>query len=184
MAIEGDIWSFDLAARCGVAYGRAMAATPESMTVVLKKDGEPQDVAFANLIAFLHQHWSYRRPGLVFKEAPLPLQGYFRMRNSEARIRMDYGLHAVLEAMCVRFSVPWREKAPSSIRKHFVGRAHAETRADTKAAVIARCKALGFLPVGSMDDNRADAIAGWDYAAQHFGKRVPEALHLFGEVAA
>jgi Holliday junction resolvasome RuvABC endonuclease subunit len=104
------------------------------------------------------------------------------MGNAGATVRMTLGLHGITEAMCARYRVKWTEVAPATVRKHFLGKANAGSRAQTKAAVVARCHLLGFLDRSCKDEDRADAISIFDWAAsQH---RRPEALHLFGEAPA
>ena len=115
-------------------------------------------------------------------EAPLPLQAYRNLGNAAATVRMTHGLHSIVEGMCVRFGLHHEEVADATIRKHFIGRRNMGERANTKAAVIQRCHVLGYMPKECNDDNRADALALWDYAAAIHGAKASR-LHLFGEAA-
>lgn len=177
------IFALDLGVRAGYAIGDA-GARPDSGTVTLKNFDEHRAVAFSNLICFLNESWTADRPALVVKEAMLPLQAFKTLGNAEHTIRMTAGLHAVVEAMCVRHGIHFEEVADSTARKHFIGRARMGARKDTKAAVIQRCHVLGYMARTCKDDNRADALATWDWAAAHFGGRTATVLHLFGENAA
>lgn len=178
------VFALDLAVNAGWASG-APGRIPESGAVRLKKPGEHRDVAFANLVAFLDTRWRDNLPDLVVKEAMLPLQAFKNIGNAEATVRMHAGLHAVVEALCVRFGVPWREAPDSTIRKHFLGKGRFGDRETTKAAVIERCHVLRLMPRDCADDNRADALATHDWAAATFGRRSAstQTLHLFGERA-
>lgn len=182
MGLSGPIFALDLAARCGFAVGVA-GSKPRAGTMVLKQPGDPRAVAFGNLIAWLNSEWSRERPALVMTEAPLPLQAFRTLGNAAATVRVTHGLHAIVEGMCVRFGIEHEEVADSMIRRHFIGRRNMGERAKTKAAVIQRCHVLGYMPKDCRDDNRADAIALWDYATALHGSR-SAALHLFGERAA
>lgn len=178
----GDILSLDLGSRTGVAIGPPGA--PTSSTVVLKTSGESQAVAFERLLEWLDTHLRPKGVVLVFKEQMLPLAGYKNLASAEAGVRLHAGLHAIVEGMCVRYRVPWEERADSTIRKHFVGRGREGTRAETKAAVIARCHQLGLMPKDCFDDNRADSLAGHDFASATFFRKTPKALVLFGQQGA
>lgn len=176
------IFALDLGIRAGFASGVANQTRPDSGTVVLKRPNEHRSVAFSNLICFLNEKWSKDRPSLVVKETMLPLQAFRNLENAQHTVQMTSGLHAITEAMCVRFGIDFKDVADSTIRKHFIGRAKCGTRADTKAAVVRRCQLLALMPRECGDDNRADAIATWSWAvAVHSGRAA--ALHLFGEAA-
>jgi hypothetical protein len=179
MSAPGTIFALDLGSRCGFATGTA-GAIPRSGTVILKKPDEPRAVALGNLIHWLNEQWSRARPSLVVSEAPFSLQAFKDHANAELTVRMTYALHGIVEAMCVRFALPHQEIHPATIRKHFLGRARMGTRAESKAAVVARCHLLGYFPKECRDDNRGDACALWDYAAV----TAPKKLYLFGERAA
>lgn len=179
----GAIFALDIGVRLGVCVG-VPGGHPVSWSVRLKKPSEPREIACANLIAFLQSEWMKARPAILFKEAPPALQGFAQMGNSEATVRLTYGLHAMAEAMAARFGLSWQEKAVATIRKHYLGNAGRGERAATKRAVIARGVMLGYLPKGCTDDNRGDAVAAWSWAETHIAHRPPSSLILFGEEAA
>jgi hypothetical protein len=175
----GTIFALDLAARTGFATGRA-GERPRSGTVILKDPKEPRAVALGNLIDWLNERWSIEKPALVIKEAPFSLQAFKDHANAEATVLMTYGLHGIVEAMACRFGIECRDAHAATIRKHFLGVGRMGSRVEMKRAVIQRCHVLGYMPRDSHDDNRADALATWDYAAA----TVPSKLYLFGERAA
>lgn len=161
----GLIYAMDLAVRTGFAFGEADGAVPASGSVVLKRPAEHAAVAFGNLIAFLNKEFVAHRPATVVVEAMLPLQAYVTLGNGEAVVNMARGLHAIVTGMCNRFGIAWMDVADSKVRKHFIGRGRMGSRDDTKRAVIRRCHLLKLMPADCHDDNRADALAVWDWAA-------------------
>lgn len=179
----GSIMALDVGVNLGVCFG-APNEKPETYSVRLKKPSEPRETAGANLIAFLQHHWVERRPVLIFKEAPFSLQAFVERANTDAVVRVTMALHGIIEAMAVRYSIPWSEKAVASIRKHFIGSSGRGERQATKRAVIARGVMLGYLPKDCKDDNAGDALAAWDFACAHLARRAPRELHMFGEEAA
>jgi len=180
VAFKGTIFALDLGVHTGFAFGE-VGALPASGTVVLKKPTEHRSVAFGNLMAWLDDEFRRAKPALVVKEAPLPLQAYKTLGNAAFTVRVTHAMHGIVEGVCERFAIPFEEIADATVRKHFVGRANYGNRAATKAAVVQRCHLLGYMPRESRDDNRADALATWDWAAATFGNRRTESLHLFGE---
>lgn len=180
-----NITALDIGTRMGFACGKAGHGTiPRSGAVILKAKGEHPSAAGSNLIAWLQTQWATERPGLLVKEAQLPLQAYKNLGNAAHTVMMTAGLHAIVEAMCVRFGVRFESVADSTIRKHFIGKSRLGDRASTKAAVVQRAHTLKLMPTDCRDDNRADALATWDYAAATFGRASGGALVLFGERAA
>jgi len=181
------IFALDLATKSGFAYGLP-GAVPRSGSVILKKPNEGRAVAFANLIAFLAAEWTIARPALVVKEAALALEAFKTLGMSEANVRLQYGLHSIVEGMAVRFKVPiglnpatGNDPTDSVVRKHFIGTGRVGTRDETKAAVVTRCQLLGLMPRDSHDDNRGDAIATWDWACAHLARRPATAFAFFGQ---
>lgn len=187
MGNAGLVYALDLGVRTGWCKGRPGAEAPISGSVTLKDTDQDRAIAFAGLLKFLNEDWSTDRPAIVVKERMFSLQASAERNNSEAMVRMHAGLHAVVEAMCVRFRIPFdreqHEPAASTVRKHFLGRGNMGSRSETKAAVIRRCHLLSLIPDDCIDDNRADAVATWDWAASTFARRSAstERLFLFGE---
>ena len=179
--VSGLIVSLDVGKSMGFASGMPGDCEPRSFSVKLGRTSDRRPVVAGNLIAFLDKEFRIEKPALVFKEMPLVLGAFLKLGVSDASVRSHYGLHCVIEGMCARFGVPWHEEANSRIRKHFIGKAHLGKREDTKRAVLSRCIQLGYLPRGCEDDNRADALAGWDWASVHLGRKPPSELHFYGE---
>lgn len=180
--MPGSVYTLDLAAQTGWAKGSA-GSLPLSGSVMLRRAGQPPGVAFGNLIAFLAEEWAEERPVLVVKEALLPLQAFLKLGNADATVRFQDGLHGIVAGLCHRFGIECMNVADSTARKHFVGKGRMGTRAETKAAVVQRCHSLGYMPRESHDDNRADALATWDWACTTHMRAPPRELHMFGEGA-
>lgn len=182
--MPGAVFALDLAVNTGWAHG-APGSVPASGAVRLKKPGEGREVAFSNLIAFLNVRFSGDKPALVVKESMLPLEAFRAIGNAESTVRMHGGLHAIVEGMCVRFGIDWREASDSTIRKHFLGKGRLGDREATKRAVVERCHVMRLMPREVDDDNRADALATHDWGCATFCNRSVsiEKLHLFGEWA-
>jgi len=172
MAEPFILWSFDMGVRMGVAMGDARStAPPVSTAIALKK---PYG---ASLMRFLSKEFRRERPTLVFKEAPI-----VAMPNRSGHvIRLTHKLHGVLESMCEWYGIPYEEKTPQTIRKHFIDASNLKGREATNRAVLSRCQLLGYLPRDNKDWDRANALAGWHYAKTHYARVPPELLHLFGE---
>lgn len=185
MPTDGLIFALDIATHTGFAVGLP-GQMPRSGVVTLKKRGEPHSEAFFNMMRFLEAQWRRERPVLVAKEAHLRLQAYQMFGNSEARIELDFGLHAIVEAMARSFGIPCEQAEAVTIRKHFLGKARMGSREETKMAVVKRCHLLGLMPKDRFDDNRADACATWDWAcAKYMRKSVTgKTLYLWGETNA
>jgi hypothetical protein len=105
------------------------------------------------------------------------------MGNAESTVRAHAGYHAIVDGLCVRFGIPWDDVADSTVRKHFLGRAHLNSREETKAGVVARCHLLKLMPADCDDDNRADALAIHDWACANYGSRAAsiQNFQLFGQ---
>lgn len=179
---RGVILSLDLGQRTGVALGRA-GEKPRVSVVELKKPSEPRAAAFASMISYLQRILSAEPVSIIVIEAPLALQGFKRLGNAEATVRISHGLAAIVEAMAQRFGVEYREVHVATIRKHFLGVSGRGERKATKAAVVARCHALGYLPRTVRDDDMADAAAVFDYASAVFCRK-PLPIALFEARAA
>jgi len=164
------VWGLDLGTATGFAYGEA-GAIPESGSIILKKKKDPRGIALGNLIWFLNDRWSQRKPDLVVKEAPMSLQGFMSVHSSEANVRMHHSLHGIVEGMCARFDVPLREEHNATVRKHFIGRGNFGDRELTKGAIVRRCQLLGYIPNDCDDQDRADALANFDWACATFARK-------------
>jgi hypothetical protein len=121
---------------------------------------------------------------MVVKEAAFSLAAFSDHRVAEAVVRSAYALHGIIAGMCVRHGVECRDAYEATVTKHFTSRGrYPGGRAERKAAILRRCKLLGYLPKDSDDEDRADACAVWDFGAATIA-RAPGALRFFGEEAA
>jgi hypothetical protein len=172
----GLIYALDLGVNIGIAEGNVDEARPDSCAFALKLAEEGPEVALAALLNQLTWDWEAVRPALVAVEAPLHLGGFAKLGNAEATVRLQYGLHAIVQAVAVKFQTRLVAERSDTIRKHFLGVGRIGTRAETKTAVVKRCHMLGYLPKDCLDDNRADACAVWDWARHtHFRRPLLEA---------
>jgi hypothetical protein len=104
-----------------------------------------------------------------------------RFQKGASAVILSIGCHFVARAELMARQVRHEIVAPATVRKHFCGAAHAGERADTKRMVIQRARVLGYIPRDCSDDNRADACAMWDWAAETFGRASRRELVMFGE---
>ena len=150
--------ALDLASKTGVAFGVA-GGKPQAGSVHL---GATEDLRFAKVISLtgnLIEKWS---PDLVAVEAPVG------GANASAFL---IGLIACVRGEATRRGLRVVSYYPSTIRKHFLGKAltardfpgknHAAAKKAIKGAVMARCHLLGW---EAKDGDCGDALALWDYA--------------------
>ena len=146
------IVGLDLGRLTGVAEGTATTDAPSSLTWQLS---DPQD-------------------GLAVQCAEL----LRRLGASEASIRSAHAFYGLIAGISGVFGVRFHVADVGAVTKHFTGKAHHGGRDARKRAVIARCRALGYVPRDSFDEDRADACAVWDWACAHLARR-PRELVLF-----
>ncbi|MES2166588.1 MAG: hypothetical protein V4458_06085, partial [Pseudomonadota bacterium] len=156
--ITGLIFTLDLGVRAGFAKGRP-GEMPTSGIVILRSKQQSLADALGNLAAFLHEQFTSEKPACVVKETVMALEAFKQMNMSQDSVYAQVKYHGVVEMMCNRFGIPWSDLSDSTARKHFIGKGRMGSRDATKAAVVARCHALGYFPKDCNDDNRADAVA-------------------------
>lgn len=183
MRVSGPILALDLGRTTGFAIGVPGSAPPHSGSMRLADRDDRIAVAFGALIKFLDDHFRRERPQMVVVEAPLTLGAFLKMGNSEANVQFHFGAHAILHGMCDLWSIKLVPCNNATVRKHFIGKGRLGSREATKSAVVSRCQLLKLIPRDCDDDDRADAVANWDWASATYGKRTSE-LFLFGEGAA
>ena len=171
----------DLGRLMGFAAG-VPGEVPESCTVELSKPGIGRVVQSSNLLAFMGKTLRETKPDLVVKEAPFRLAAFKDHGVGEDVVRSAYSLHGIVEAICHRHGIPCEDVAVATYTKHFTGTSKHGGRAKRKAAIIARCAQLRYVPPHCKDDNRCDALAVWDWASATLAKK-PGAFALFGEAA-
>lgn len=186
--INGLILALDLGNRTGWCFGVA-GEVPASGAWLLRERGESRDVAMGNLIKRLDTLCRAARPKLIVREAPLSIAALLARprRKGAPQLNQDsvefaYGQQAIVEGMANRYSIDMPLMVyPATVRKHFLDRANMGNRPDTKMAVVQRCRLLGYMPKDKYDEDQADAVAMWDWAAATHGRRSPKTLHFFGE---
>jgi hypothetical protein len=180
--ITGLVYTLDLGVSTGFAKGKPGGA-PVSGTVRLKKPSDPIEVAFSNLIAFLQQEFSAELPALLVKERIMSLEAFKQLNMGQAVVYAHAGYHGIVEGMCGRYGIPWRDIPDSTARKHFIGKGRLGDRDETKNAVVERCHVLQLMPRDCDDDNRADALCIHDWACATLGGRAAsiENFQLFGQ---
>jgi Holliday junction resolvasome RuvABC endonuclease subunit len=151
------VLAFDIASRTGVCFGEA-GQKPRAWAVSL---GEGDD-RYAKAIRMCGAYVDRFQPDLVVIEAPVG------GRDASALL---IGLIACVKGEAMRRGVQTVEYFPSTVRKHFMGKAltakdfpgktHGAAKKAIKGAVMARCIALGW---EVRDGDAADAAALWDYA--------------------
>ena len=190
MRQDGIIVGLDIGRLLGVAVG-APGGAPASYSIVLAKPSAGLAAQLGNLIAVMGLLLAGRdprdrsaeagpRPRLVVKEAPLTLAAFSDHRVAEAVVRSAFALHGVVAGMCARYGVECRDVNEATVTKHFTGKGRHGGRAARKAAIVSRCRLLGYVPDDCRDEDRCDALACWDFATATYA-RAPSALRLFGE---
>lgn len=145
------ILALDVATKTGWAVGYN---SPEDITYGTKHFTDVHHfgalgAALSGFIAdMVHDH----RPDIIAMEKP------WLMRNNVAR-RLN-GMCFMVEVVAHNLGIPFREFAPMSIKKHWVGSGRAD-----KKQMLAAAKLRGYLPE---DDNQADAIALLDLTVQEY----------------
>lgn len=185
------ILSLDLAVRTGWAIGSPGAA-PRCDVVRVKNPQQGVETGAEQMGRFIRDMCliASDRPELIVYEAPLPVFDSHDERNGERTIRRSHEsivlppmLAGAVHSIAACYGIDCFKVFPATIRKHFVGRANLGSRDATKRAVIDRCHLLGYLPRTDRDDNKADALALWDYAMAKWSRAAPRELHFFGEHA-
>lgn len=113
----------------------------------------------AEFVEHLERVFALTRPTLIVFEAPIIRQKH----SSLATVRKLTGLACMTEVFAHAKEIPVREAGGDEITRALLGRARFPGgRKEKKAATVSACKALGF---AVRDDNEADAVALWLYAA-------------------
>lgn len=155
--MSGSILFLDLARQTGWCEGAPGEAPQSGSHRLAPADASPAAV-YAGLIDFLGQRLTTFRYRVVAFEAPLDVRHMQKTNINTARMLL--GIAAIAEG--VAYSTGHHrlfEAAVHDVRRHLLG--FRPKGGEAKRAVIDRLKMLGFNPV---DDNEADAIAGWLYA--------------------
>lgn len=160
------VMAFDIATRCGVAFGTA-GGTPRATAVDLGK-GFSDAERFAKVIGATRRLLERFEPDLVaFEEAVGgPKTSHFLV-----------GIAACFQGQAAAMGYRPRPVPIATVRKHFLGKhltaqhfpglSKGRARLAIKRQVVARCTALGW---EVKDDDEADACAIWDYACATWGR--------------
>jgi hypothetical protein len=165
-----NILALDLSAlACGMAYGPS-GAMPQTAVKAFRHKGESIDVSVRNVATWIRNVFEERAVDLVAIERYIPIA--FRKERvwiRDEQIGMFYAVLSITECYAKSFV----SDAPSTIRKHFCGRAY---DADgTKDMVVHRARMLGYDVSGdkASSEAKADACAVFDWASSHFARSAP-----------
>lgn len=152
--------AFDVATITGVAVGNA-GEKPRAWAVDLGKGG-PELARLAKALRMTAFYIREHKPDLVAVEAPI---------GGKDAGPLLIQLAGCVKAEAARLGCRVVEYYPATVRKHFLGKAltsrdfpsksKAAAKAAIKAAVVARCRLLGWDVTGG---DAGDAAALWDYA--------------------
>jgi hypothetical protein len=159
--MNGGILFLDLATTMGWCEG-IPGEKPTSGTIRLVSPGATNPELYDALYKFLDDRFSLQRYIMVVMEAPQSPSHMAGKTNAKTLARL-IGMCELTEWIAHRHNYFGRMMSLATvhdIRKHLLGFRPASGKA--KREVIAAVRAKGFDP---KDDNEADAIAGWLYAA-------------------
>lgn len=160
-----QILFLDLATKTGWARGRA-GEKPVSGSIQLGKGG----LGPGQLGLWLRDHVrEHGRPDMIGVEKWLPLRAAVNDRAVEVALRLNGAVHSVAGV----YGIPVAEPTVQTIRAAVCGKSSAGSREETKAMVVASVILRGLLPKGSLDDDRADALAGFVWMEAVYGRRAP-----------
>lgn len=152
--------TFDIATSMGVAFGIA-GKIPRATTIDFGRVGS-QEARFAKAISKTRYLVDRYKPEVIYYEAAIG------GKHANAFL---IGLAACVTGAAAGQGVEPQKVTANAIRKHFLGRAldsrdfpsmkRRDAKGQIKAAVIARCRMLGWEP---RNDDEADAMALWDFA--------------------
>lgn len=180
------ILGIDGAVQSGWALG-APGTIPRVGVQLLKKPSEDTWLVadgaarFVRDICFIES----TRPDLIAIEALMPNfnSGDDRERQvqrSAASMLTPPLIMGAVRGIAACYGIQVVQVYPATWRKHFLGRSNFGSRDETKRQTLQRCYQLGYLPPTCKDDNQADSLGVWDWAAAVHGRAV-QPLVLFDE---
>lgn len=180
------ILALDLATRTGWASGH-VGSKPDSGAFRLKRPQDEAYVGWEELGKSLRDLFVLRIPDLVIYERAMSVgamqsqdeDGKMQFRSNPATIEFLIGLVGALHGVTGPYEVTTARVASTSWRKHLLGTGRVE-KGMAKSLTIRRVHQLGLMPLDCKDDNRADAIGIWEYAAAKHGRHVPAYLQMHG----
>lgn len=169
------IVALDVATQCGIAVG-SPGSKPKAWSEDLGK-GQSEDARFSKALILTHKLIAEHKPDLIAVEAAV---------GGPKASAYLIGLLACIRGCAFNRSVRIQPYPINSIRRHFLGKAlavrdfpgmsHAAAKKQIKAAVMARCRLLGW---EFTDDNAADGLALWDFACATEGAQTIPSGGLF-----
>jgi Holliday junction resolvasome RuvABC endonuclease subunit len=167
------VLAFDLATKCGVAFGD-VTGSPRFLTEVLGNASEGHPARFSQTLHLTQILIKRHKPTVIALEKALaagPVGG-------QERVQIAMGMRACVMGVARMRNVRVSEYPIATVRKHFIGHGGLPGK-EAKAAVMARCRALGW---DVEDDNQGDACAVWDYARMKLFKiATPPTGDLFAQ---
>ena len=115
---------------------------------------------------------------IVIEEPPHPGISYSGRPQGLVAIALPYAIIGAVSALICNFDIKTHLVDSKVWKKHFTGRGVAKKGEDPKAATIARCHQLGYMPFTNTDNNTADAcgILDWFLSTK---ARVPQRFEFF-----
>lgn len=173
------IIGIDASTRCtAFAFGGPKDGTPKSGAWILPGADEfSLDRSLSIASQSVSDLCRAVKADFVFIEAPLILvNNQHAAHTTSALIQLT----GAVRAAATRAGANVRLAAVSTVRKHFIGRGDLKKK-EAKAAVMERCRLLGWDHAGS--DDRADAMAVWAFAmAKTYPQWAPKGTPLFARV--
>jgi Holliday junction resolvasome RuvABC endonuclease subunit len=181
------ILALDIATITGWAMGPA-SDNPQYGTVRLKaRDDHPREAAY-NLMCFLADIFRAEVPDFVVWEEPMPPIFHAnqaaktgKVQQNNASMTLPVMLDGVIYACCTRKGVPCAAVNRMKVLNHFTGKARWGGGAEAKRAVVSRCHMLGLLPKNVKNDDIADAISIWHWAAATRYRAIDKKIVLFDQ---
>lgn len=154
------ILAIDAARRLGYAYGAA-GTKPISGSIECAQEGASRGAIFSGAGRWITKFIAQNPVDVLAIEAPLP-GSFVQGQTNISTATILLGLPAVLEFMAFQLKVYRHIRInQASVKKHFVG----QGKGDQKAAIMAKCRALGWIEKDDVDQSfdRSDALAVWSY---------------------
>lgn len=185
------ILALDPADRMGWAFGLA-GTIPVSGAVRLRKSGDPVALGAANMGCFLRDIvGKYGVPDIIAPERYLEIPAQASNDAAVSQLLKHGAIYAMIGIMGIRLESP----TVAEVRKHFCGKTTAapkrrhkrtnreryEDRIATNMMVLNRAIMAGYLPIDSVDFDRANACAVFDYASVVAARTPPKELLMFGQ---
>jgi len=162
MSIGPDytILALDLATQTGWAQSRLDGAGLVSGSVRLR--GKEPEEKGAHLQMIIMDHFKVMPFHHLIYEGAVPTS-HLRGKTNVDTTYTAYGFPIAVGSTAINMGFPISRVLRVKVndwRRHFIGTTSAGDRKETKRAVIARCRQLGWNPA---DDNEADALGILDY---------------------